>query len=113
MHQAAFGHDSEEPWNERLARHSLLWVTARADDELVGFVNVIGDGGAHAVLLDTAVHPEHQRAGIGVGLVREATAEATRLGCEWLHVDYEPHLAAFYEDACGMRPTSAALLRLE
>ncbi len=56
-------------WSERLARHSLTWVTA-ADSagSLVGFVNVIGDGGRHAVLLDTIVEPEYQGHGIGRAL---------------------------------------------
>ncbi|GAA0221995.1 hypothetical protein GCM10009539_03960 [Cryptosporangium japonicum] len=66
----------------------------------------------HAVLLDTAVHPEYQRRGVGARLVSEAAAAAAELGCHWLHVDYEPHLATFYEQSCGMRPTSAAVLRL-
>ena len=28
---------------------------------------------------------------------------------EWLHVDYEPQLAPFYEP-CGFRPTAAGLM---
>jgi hypothetical protein len=89
--------------------YSASW-SASSTSTSTSTVNVIGDGGAHAVPLDTAVHPAHQRAGLGAGLVREAGA--ARLGCEWVHVDYEPHLAAFHEGACGMRPTSAALLRI-
>ncbi|GAA0281464.1 GNAT family N-acetyltransferase [Cryptosporangium japonicum] len=78
---------------------------------LVGFVDVIGDGGVHAVLLDTAVRPGHRRRGVGARLVSEAATAAARLGCHWRHVDYEPHLATFYEQAWEMRPTSAARLR--
>ncbi len=33
-------------------------------------------------------------------------------GCEWLHVDYEPHLDSFYRDACGFQATEAGLLRV-
>lgn len=33
-------------------------------------------------------------------------------GCEWLHVGYEPHLDAFYRDACGFKTTQAGLLSL-
>ncbi len=32
-------------------------------------------------------------------------------GAEWLHVDYEEHLEAFYQ-GCGFRPTPAGLLLL-
>lgn len=53
--------------------HSFGWVCATDGDRLVGFVNVAWDGGAHAFLLDTTVHPGYQRRGIGRSLVREAT----------------------------------------
>jgi hypothetical protein len=33
-------------------------------------------------------------------------------GCEWLHVDFEDHLRAFYFDACGFVPTNAGLIEL-
>ncbi|MGW2092824.1 GNAT family N-acetyltransferase [Promicromonospora sukumoe] len=101
------------PWSARLERHSLTWVTAadRAGD-LVGFVNVIGDGGVHAVLLDTVVEPGHQGQGVGRALVAEAAAAARDLGCEWLHVDFEADRAGFYLEGCGFRTTAAGLMRL-
>ncbi|MFF9199652.1 GNAT family N-acetyltransferase [Streptomyces sp. NPDC014779] len=89
----------------------LLHVTARRDGRLVGYVNVVGDGGAHAFLLDTTVHPAERRRGLGVALVREAARAARERGAHWLHVDYEPHLTGFYEQ-CGFRPTAAGLLAL-
>lgn len=100
------------PWAERLQRHSLTWVGAFDADDLVGFVHLCWDGGSHAFVLDTMVHPEHQRRGIGRSLLRAAAAEGERAGCHWLHVDYEPHLQAFYRESCGFRPTEAGLLRL-
>lgn len=113
LHAAAFGHDVITiPWGDRLATRSLFWVTARQGGVLVGFVNVIGDGGAHAVLLDTCVRPGRQGRGIGRRLVRTAAEEAQNRGCHWLHADYEPHLTKFYESVCGMTPTAAALLPL-
>ena len=113
LHALAFGGEVQvQPWGERLARHALTWVGAFSNDQLVGFVQVCWDGGAHAFVLDTAVHPDHGRQGIGKRLVLAAAEEAKAAGCEWLHVDYEPHLTAFYVDACGFRPTDAALLKL-
>ncbi len=100
------------PWSRRLQRHSICWITAHQGDRLVGFVNVIGDGGAHAVLLDTVVAPAHQRRGIGRGLVTRAIEEARTLGCHWLHVDYEPRIADFYERVCGFDASAAGRIRL-
>ena len=31
---------------------------------------------------------------------------------EWLHVDFDQHLAVFYFDVCGFRPTTAGLIHL-
>ncbi|MGX6603948.1 GNAT family N-acetyltransferase [Micromonosporaceae bacterium Da 78-11] len=114
LHTRAFGTEPGEitPWNERLARHALTWIGAFDGERLVGFVQVCWDGGAHAFLLDTAVDPQWQRRGVGVELVRAAVADTRAAGCDWLHVDFEPHLTGFYLDSCGFRPTGAGLLRL-
>jgi GNAT superfamily N-acetyltransferase len=92
-------------------QRSLTWVTARSDGQLVGFVNVATDGGIHAFLLDTTVHPDWQRQGIGRRLVTTAINETRRYGITWMHVDYEPHLDNFYR-GCGFRSTVAGLLHL-
>ena len=114
LHAAAFDHPvTDTPWRQRLADHSLTWVAARLDGRLVGFVNVIGDGGVHAILLDTCVAPDLQGRGVGRALVGAAAAEARRAGCQWLHADYEPHLVDFYQRACGLRHSEAGLLRLD
>lgn len=73
---------------------------------------MVGDGGAHAILLDTCVDPARQGLGIGAALVAGAADEASRRGCRWLHADYAPEHADFYERTCGLRPTPAGLLDL-
>ena len=103
------GHKSRE-FGPVLAR-SLTYICAFAGDRLVGFVNLAWDGGAHAFLLDPTVHPEFRRQGIGSEMVNKAVSESRARGVEWVHVDYEPALAAFYR-RCGFQPTSAGLIRL-
>lgn len=105
-------------WKEHTTRdfqpvlaHSLVYVAALAGPHLAGFVNVAWDGGIHAFLLDTTVHPHYQRQGIGQQFVLTAAQAAKERGMHWLHVDYEPHLEAFHQ-ACGFSPTLAGLLRL-
>jgi GNAT superfamily N-acetyltransferase len=95
-----------------ILERSLAYVCAYDGEELVGFVNLAWDGGLHAFLLDTTVHPEFRRCGIGTCLVERAVEAASTAGVEWVHVDYEPHLRGFYE-SCGFILTQAGLLKLD
>lgn len=116
LHAEAFGHrifrESEWNWVEQCHRHSLGWVTARIDEVLVGFVNVISDGFVHAWIQDEMVASEARHQGIGVGLIVEARDAAKEAGCEWLHVDFEDGLEPFYYEAAGFTPTNGGLIDL-
>lgn len=113
LHAEAFDHRLfGDDWWGQVNRHSLGWVTARLDGELVGFVNVAWDGGVHAFILDTIVAGSHQRQRIATRLVEHAVAGARASGCEWLHVDFDDHLREFYFTACGFEPTNAGLIGL-
>ena len=91
-----------------ILQRSLGWICAYDNAFLVGFVNLAWDGGIHAFLLDTTVHSDYQRLGIGAQLVHRAMTLAHTKGIEWVHVDYEPHLEGFYRK-CGFQPTLAGL----
>jgi GNAT superfamily N-acetyltransferase len=113
VHAECFGREADEwDWAGQVERHSLGWVTARDDGRLVGWVNVAWDGAGHAFVLDTIVTSTHRRRGIATRLVSEATTGAREAGCEWLHVDFDEHLEAFYLDACGFSTTPAGVIRL-
>jgi len=115
LHAEAFDTQySEDEWNwvELLERHSLGWVIARDGEALVGFVNVLWDGLAHAWLQDTMVISGARRRGVGTEVVKVAAREARAAGCEWLHVDFEEPLRPFYLGACGFAPTHAGLIAL-
>jgi GNAT superfamily N-acetyltransferase len=110
---ASHGGNPVQGWWDQIRPHSLGWVTARAgDDIVVGFVNVVTDGCDHAFLIDTKTRGTFQREQVGTRVVRFATQHAKAAGCEWLHVDFEDNLAAFYFAACGFMPTSAGLINL-
>jgi len=100
----------EDEWNWRalVDRHSLGWVVARDDERLVGFANVLWDGFVHAWVQDVMVAAEAGRRGIRTQLV----ARARDAGCEWLHVDFDDDLRAFYIDACGFTSTNGGLIAL-
>jgi hypothetical protein len=117
LHAQGFGHEvfDDAAWDIRaqVEAHSLGWVCARGDaGTLVGWLNVIWDGATHAFVLDTVTSAADQRQGTGTAMVALATQQARAADCEWLHVDFEEHLTAFYLDACGFRPTAAGLIRL-
>lgn len=79
--------ESEWNWRELAAAHSLGWVVARRDGDLVGFVNVVWDGLVHAWIQDTMVATSAGRRGVGTRLVDD--------------------------DACGFRPTNGGLIALQ
>ena len=113
LHAEAFDHRVfDDDWKSQVRDHSLGWVCAREDGDLVSFVNVPWDGAVRAFILDTIVASQAGRRGVGTRLVAVAQAEARAAGCEWLHVDFEDHLRAFYFDACGFTPTNAGLIAL-
>ena len=113
LHAEAFGHRVRaDDWQGQVRAHSLGWVCAREGPELVGFVNVPWDGDTHAFILDTMVAERAGRAGIGTELVAQAVVGARTARCEWLHVDFDDHLRAFYFDSCGFAPTNAGLIAL-
>jgi len=114
LHAQAFGHGVlTDDWWGQVNRHSLGWVCLRHAETLIGFVNVAWDGGVHAFLLDTMVARDQQRRGHAARMVALAVERAKASGCEWLHVDFEPHLKDFYFGACGFKPTDAGLIALK
>ena len=117
LHAEAFGtrvfDESEWNWVRLVDQHSLGWVVAREDGELVGFVNVVWDGLVHAWIQDTMVAAKAGRRGIGKQLVAVARDAARDAGCEYLHVDFDDDLKPFYYDACGFRPTNGGLIELQ
>jgi GNAT superfamily N-acetyltransferase len=103
--------DDAATGNVARLKAGLVHAGAYDGERLVGFVNVAWDGGIHAFILDTSVHPDYRRQGIGADLVHAAAEAARERGAVWLHVDYEPQYASFYE-RCGFRHTAAGIMRL-
>ena len=108
---ASWGSAAPSFFSNILSR-SLGHIGAYDGARIVGFVNVAWDGGIHAFILDTCVHPDFRRQGIATRLVQDAEILARQRGAQWLHVDFEPHLEEFHHN-CGFRPTPAGLIRLQ
>ena len=113
LHAEAFAHEVlGDDWLGQVHEHSLGWVCAWRDAELIGFVNVPWDGSCHAFVVDTIVRADVRGHGVGTAMVRLATEQARAAGCEWLHVDFDDELGAFYLGACGFAPAPAGLINL-
>ena len=110
LRQDAWGGCELQDFSGVLSR-SLAHIGAYENNDLVGFVNVAWDGGVHAFILDTCVHPRMRRMGIATRMVKMATDVARERGAKWLHVDFEPHLASFYRN-CGFRHSEAGIIQL-
>ncbi|WP_028545981.1 GNAT family N-acetyltransferase [Paenibacillus taiwanensis] len=54
--------------------HSIFAVTLRQGDKLIGMGRIIGDGGCFYQVVDIAVDPAHQGAGLGKLIMKEITA---------------------------------------
>jgi len=105
---ASYGGTPVPGWWDTIRPHSFGWVTARtADDVVVGFVNIVTDGGDHAFLIDTKTRGAFQRRGIATRVVAFAAEHARDAGCEWLHVDFEDHLRDFYFEIGDSRSRGA------
>jgi GNAT superfamily N-acetyltransferase len=113
LHAECFEHALlSDDWWFQGNRYSLGWVCMRVSGTLVGFLNVAWDGGSHAFLLDTMITDSLRRQGFASRLIEETVRRSKETDVEWLHVDFEPHLRAFYFDACGFKSTDAGLVRL-
>lgn len=77
LHAECFNHRMlDDDWTTQVQSHSLGWVCARDQTELVGFVNVAWDGAVHAFIIDTMVAEAAGRHGVGTALIARAVAEA-------------------------------------
>ena len=76
-----------------LGSHSL--VTARVGSKLIALANAISDGHLVVYYPHLIVHPDHQRQGIGTGIMRILTAEYASFHQQQLTADGDA--VKFYE----------------
>ena len=98
--RAAVGWDRCEDSQERVLRGSERYYTVRDQDRLIGFLNVISDGVADALLVNVIVHPDFQRKGLGQALVRRAVSDLTADGIQCIQTTFLPDREEFYRK-CG------------
>lgn len=90
--------DDEEHIGMKLERDPDLFLVAEIDDEVVGVVLASYDG-RQAIIHRLAVLPEHQKKGVGRGLVSELLERLGRFGDLRIMVHAgEGYVADFFKD---------------
>jgi ribosomal protein S18 acetylase RimI-like enzyme len=89
-------------WDNNTGSFSILkprlftYFTARKNDRLIGFIDVLSDGIADSYLQDLMVHPEHQKNGIGSELMRRAITFLQGKNIKCIQVTFNPEHEPFY-----------------
>ncbi|MGM0875567.1 MAG: GNAT family N-acetyltransferase [Bacillota bacterium] len=87
------------------------WAGVRDENKkLVAFGYVAGMGLQHGYMEDILVHPEYQKQGLGVNLVKELLIESERYGLEIVTLTYDTKHINFYQ-TCGFTPCSGGVWR--
>ncbi|MBY0087723.1 MULTISPECIES: GNAT family N-acetyltransferase [Brevibacillus] len=74
------------------------WAGLRDENgTLIAFGYVCGTGLLHGYMEDLIVHPDHQKQGVGVALVKKLLEEAERTGLGIVTVTYASEHTEFYK----------------
>ena len=85
------------------------YYTVRMDGRLIGYLGVVSDGIADAMLVDVAIHREYQRRGIGKRLLIKALGDLRDDGIRGIQLTFGPELEGFYRSV-GFRITCGGLI---
>jgi GNAT superfamily N-acetyltransferase len=101
--RAAVGWDRADADYPGLFERLLCWAGARDEaGQLIAFGYVAAPALSHGYLEDIMVHPQQQRRGLGIALVRRLLTEAQRAGVGVISTTYRGEHRAFYE-RCGFQ----------
>lgn len=92
-----------------LKMHYAYYTVRLGVGDLVGYISVLSDGVSDALLLDLMIHPQAQRQGIGIRLVRYAIQDLKRAGIRCVQVTFDERLKRFYEK-CGFHVFSGGII---
>jgi predicted GNAT family N-acyltransferase len=96
---------------EQMIRGSLLLVTARRAQRLVGFGRAWGDGVYRAVLDDVVVTPEERGNGVGKSIIECLLRECQQI--EELSLTCRDEMTTFYEQFGFRRHGGAHMIKME
>ncbi len=110
--RSAVGWDTRKEKPEKAIGCNYMTAACYDEDQLVGFVDVLSDSVDDALIRSLIVHPDYQRQGIGLELLRIVIKKIKAGRIKTINVLFEPELAAFYGKA-GFRIVSGGLIDSE
>jgi len=86
---------------------SLFATTIRDGDKLIAMARVVGDGGCNFEVVDVAVHPDYQRQGLGIRVMKAVMAfiEQNAPDTAYVSLIADHHSPALYSKF-GFEPTA-------
>ncbi|WP_066189593.1 MULTISPECIES: GNAT family N-acetyltransferase [Gracilibacillus] len=103
------GWDRHDQLYPELLDHIYFWGAVRDHQgKLIAFGYVSSPGNLHGYMEDIIVHPDYQRKGIGVKLVRRLLEEANLRKLDHVSATFQEKHQAFYK-RCGLKPCSAGI----
>ena len=95
----AVGWDARKEKLELIAGRTYCTAACMDGDLLVGYVEVISDNVDDALIRNLMVHPDYQRRGIALELLKRAKQEVKAGGIKTINVLFEPELEKLYRKA--------------
>ena len=99
---------SEETYKKTLSA-LYAYYTVRLEERLIGYLGVVSDGVADAMLVDIVIHRDYQKQGFGRKLVKRAIRDLRDDGIRGIQLTFPPKLQEFYKKV-GFKITYGGLL---
>lgn len=107
--RVAVGWDAREKQLEKIIGNTYSTAACYDHENLVGFVDVISDGVDDAFIRNLLVHPDYQRYGIALKLLKIIISRTKADRIKTVNVLFEPELTDLYRKA-GFRIISGGMI---
>ncbi len=103
------GWDRSEETYTRTLSALYSYYTVRLKERLIGYLGVVSDGIADAMLVDIVIHRDYQKQGFGKKLVKRAIRDLRDDGIRGIQLTFPPKLQEFYKKV-GFKITYGGLI---
>ncbi len=103
------GWEGREKRITRIIGSTFMTAACFEQDRLIGFVDVLSDGVEDALIRSLIVHPDYQRRGIALRLLKMVIKRTKAEKIKTINVLFEPELEPLYRKA-GFRIVNGGLI---